>query len=99
MTSIASRSDRLRASQADADARSEASLSQTVRRGEAIEWTIFWAFTVALAWAPFWYGSNDLVAWGANAVLFPGLAAAYEISILSRGARHPVAVRNFAVVA
>jgi len=99
MTTIASRADRLPASQADADARSEAPLHQAVPRQETIEWTIFWAFIAALAWTPFWYGSNDLVAWGANAVLFPGLAAGYEISILLRGVSHPIAVRNFAVAA
>jgi hypothetical protein len=78
MTSVASRADRLPASQADADARSGAPLPQTVPRRETIEWTIFWAFIAALAWTPFWYGSNDLVAWGANAVLFPGLARAMK---------------------
>jgi O-antigen ligase len=58
---------------------------------------IFWLFLAALAWTPFWYGSNDLVAWGVNAVLFPGLAAAYEISLLVRGESHPVGIRNLAV--
>lgn len=43
-----------------------------------------------LAWAPFWYGSNDLIAWGINAVLFPGLAALYEIQLLIRGKHHPI---------
>ena len=26
---------------------------------------------------PFWNGSNELIAWGINAILFPGLAAIY----------------------
>ena len=48
----------------------------------------------ALAWCPFWFGSHALLAWGINAVLFPGLAAIYEVSLLIRGERHPVAVKQ-----
>src|SRR4029077_6186328 len=44
------------------------------------------------AWCPFWFGSNVLLAWGINAVLFPGLVTVYEVSLLIRGKRHPVAV-------
>ena len=60
---------------------------------------MFWLFLAALAWTPFWYGSNDLVAWGLNAVLFPGLAALYEISILVPGGSHPIGIRNLAAPA
>ena len=62
-----------------------------------VEKATFWVFIAGLAWTPFWYGSNDLVAWGVNAVLFPGLAAFYEMSILIRGKRHPVGIRNLSV--
>jgi O-antigen ligase len=71
----------------------------TARRNEIVEPVIFWLFLAALAWTPFWYGSNDLVAWGINAVLFPGLAALYEISILIKGESHPVGIRSLAVPA
>jgi O-antigen ligase len=58
----------------------------------AVERALFWAFVAGLAWCPFWFGSNVLLAWGINAVLFPGLVAIYEISLLIRGKRHPVAI-------
>lgn len=60
---------------------------------ETIEWVLFWMFIAGLAWCPFWYGGNDPVAWGINAVLFPGLAVIYEVSIVLRGERHPVGVK------
>ena len=47
-----------------------------------------------LAWVPFWYGSNEYRAWGVNAVLFPGLAAIYELSLLLRGKGHPVGLKE-----
>ena len=40
-----------------------------------------------------------LLAWGINAVLFPGLVAIYELSLLIRGERHPVAIRQIKVPA
>ena len=55
---------------------------------------LLWAFIAGLAWCPFWFGSNELVAWGINAVLFPGLVAIYELSLLTRRERHPVAIRH-----
>src|SRR5262245_13619445 len=61
---------------------------------DIVERVILWAFVAALAWCPFWFGSNVLLAWGINAVLFPGLAAIYEASLLIRGERHPVAVKH-----
>jgi hypothetical protein len=54
---------------------------------------LFWAFIAGLAWSPFWFGSNVLSAWGVNAVIFPGLALAYEILLLAMRKRHPVALR------
>jgi O-antigen ligase len=68
-------------------------------RDDAVELVTFWLFVAGLAWVPFWYGSNDLFAWGINAVLFPGLAAFYELSILIRGRRHPVALRHIGLPA
>jgi O-antigen ligase len=63
------------------------------RRGDLIESAVFYTFVAGLVWCPFWFGSNDLIAWGVNAVLFPGLAAIYEISILRRGQRHPISLK------
>ena len=59
-----------------------------------VERMLLWAFVASLAWCPFWFGSHALLAWGINAVLFPGLAAIYEFSLLIRGERHPVAVKQ-----
>ena len=59
-----------------------------------VERALLWAFIAGLAWCPFWFGSYVLLAWGINAVLFPGLVAIYELSLLIRGERHPVAIRQ-----
>ena len=59
-----------------------------------VERALLWAFIAGLAWCPFWFGSNALLAWGINAVLFPGLVAIYEISLLIRSERHPVAIKQ-----
>jgi O-antigen ligase len=56
------------------------------------ERALLWAFVAGLAWCPFWFGSNVLLAWGINAVLFPGLVVIYELSLLIRRKSHPVAV-------
>jgi O-antigen ligase len=56
-------------------------------------------FVAGLAWVPFWMGSNRLIAWGINAVLFPSLAALYELSLLLRGLPHPVAIRRIGLSA
>ena len=44
-----------------------------------VERLLLWAFIAGLAWCPFWFGSNVLLAWGINAVLFPGLVAHLRI--------------------
>ena len=67
--------------------------------GNPTERLLFWAFIAGLAWCPFWFGSTDLTAWGINAVVFPGLAVVYEISILVRGARHPVGIKTIQIPA
>jgi O-antigen ligase len=59
-----------------------------------VERALLWVFIAGLAWCPFWFGSNVLLAWGGNAVLFPGLVAIYELSLLVRGERHPVAIKQ-----
>ena len=71
-------------------------LSNTLahRWSDATEPVVLWIFIAGLAWVPFLYGSNDLVAWGVNALLFPGLVGAYEISLLARGKSHPVAIKE-----
>ena len=59
-----------------------------------VERALFWALIAGLAWCPFWFGSNEPLAWGINALLFPGLVVIYEISLLVRGERHPIAIKH-----
>ena len=65
----------------------------------ATETAIFWAFVAALAWVPFLYGSNGLLAWGINALLFPSIAIIYEVSLFAAGKSHPVALKEIWVSA
>src|ERR1700734_1420329 len=74
-------------------------LGQAVSRGGVIDTALFWVFVAGLAWVPYWYGSNLPVTWGINAVLFPSLAALYEISLIVRGAPHPVAIKTIRIPA
>ena len=67
------------------------------RKGHKVDEVLFWAFIAGLAWVPFWFGSNDPLAWGINAVLFPGLAIIYEASILIRGERHPLSIKELGI--
>src|SRR5215813_12836263 len=76
---------------------SKAGVSRTPRllaESSIVERVLMWAFIAGLAWCPFWLGSNDLLAWGINAVLFPGLVVVYELSLLIRGERHPVSIKQ-----
>ena len=66
---------------------------------EAVAAVLFWTFVGGLAWCPYLYAGTGLFAWGINAVLFPGLAALYEISLLATGERHPVAVKEIGISA
>ena len=66
---------------------------------DLVERIILGAFVAALAWCPFLFGSNVLLAWGINAILFPGLTGIYEASLLIRGKRHPVALRQIKIPA
>lgn len=63
---------------------------------DPIDGALFFMFVLALAWAPLWLGANRPLAWGVNAILFPGLALGYESSLLLRGRRHPIGVRRLA---
>src|SRR5215475_13154662 len=63
-------------------------------RSATVELAVLAAFIAGLAWCPFWFGSNVLLAWGINAILFPGLVIIYELSLLIRGERHPVAIKQ-----
>ena len=67
--------------------------------GVLVERVLLWTLIAGLAWCPFWFGSNVPLAWGINAVLFPGLVAIYELSLLIRGKRHPVAITQVKVPA
>src|SRR6516165_4868442 len=58
------------------------------------ERALLWGFIAGLAWCPFWFGGSVLLAWGINAVLFPGLVVIYELSLLIRRKPHPVAIRQ-----
>ena len=49
-----------------------------------------------LAWAPFWLGGDRPLAWGVNGLWFPALTLSYEISLLIRGKKHPVAAKRIA---
>jgi O-antigen ligase len=64
---------------------------------EAVENGLLIGLTVGLAWAPFWLGGNRVTAWGVNALLFPALALAYELSLFARGRSHAFAARRIVV--
>ena len=65
----------------------------------ATEFVVFWAFVAGLAWVPLLEGSNILLAWAVNALMFPGLAIAYELSLLVRNKSHPVALKEIWIAA
>jgi hypothetical protein len=75
------------------------SRAQVPIQSAIVDGALLWAFIAGLAWCPFWFGSNVLLAWGVNAVLFPGLVVLYELSLLIRGERHPVAIKHIKVPA
>jgi O-antigen ligase len=66
-------------------------------RRDPIEQILFVFFVAGLAWVPFWYGSNDWIAWGINAIIFPGVAGTYEILLLLCRRRHPFAAAHLPV--
>ena len=86
-----------RSSNTSASAKLQSSLESV--RGNVVEWVLFLAFLIGLAWTPYYYGSNVLWTWGVNAILFPGLAVAYEVALLARAKHHPVAIKEIALPA
>src|SRR5262249_45126612 len=68
-------------------------------RSAMVDRALLWAFIAGLAWCPFWFGSNALLAWGVNAVLFPGLVIIYELSLLIRDEPHPVGIKQIKIPA
>lgn len=83
------------------DATLDQAVSLSRRRSLAIttEGVFLALFVTGLAWVPFWLGSNRLFAWGINGIVFPGLAALYELSLLLRAKPRPVALRHVGVSA
>lgn len=70
-----------------------------IREGELVEQVLFWTLVGGLAWCPFLFGSNTPLAWGINAILFCGLAIAYEIALIVRAKSHPIGIRQLALPA
>ncbi len=71
----------------------------TLRNLGRIENFLFWLFIAGLAWCPLWLGSNRVMAWGINAIVFPGLAIGYEAMLLLTGRPHPIRLRFLSVPA
>jgi hypothetical protein len=68
-------------------------MRSTRPRAESVLNGIFALYIAGLGWAPFWYGSNVAIAWGINAVVFPGLVILYELSLSLRGEPHPIGIK------
>ena len=79
--------------------KSEPISKRKASEGARTETLVFWLFIAGLAWVPFLYGSNVLLAWSINAILFPGLAITYEVSLIVRRKGHPVAIKEIWVSA
>ena len=67
--------------------------------GDAIDQAVFIALIGGLAWAPLWLGSNRVLAWGLNGLIFPGMLVLYELSRLLLDRPHAVSMRRIAVPA
>jgi O-antigen ligase len=63
---------------------------------EQLDHIVYWAAIVAVAWVPFWLGSNREIAWYINAALFGTLLLGYEISMIARRRSHPVPLSRLA---
>ena len=66
---------------------------------DPIETAIFLGLVGGLLWAPFWLGSNRVFPWAINAIWFPTLVFIYELSLLVRKRRHPIALKRLAIPA
>ncbi|WP_294540078.1 O-antigen ligase family protein [uncultured Rhodoblastus sp.] len=66
-------------------------------RDEPLETLLLAGLLAGLAWAPFWLGGDRPMAWGVNGVWFPSLVVVYELGLLARGRKHPLALKRFAV--
>ncbi len=65
---------------------------------ERFDQVLFVLFLFALAFVPFLFGSNYLLAWGLNAAIFATLVLAFEVGGLVFGRPYPVAPQRVAIV-
>lgn len=63
-------------------ANANAASSAANTRADAFDTTVFVMVLLGLAWVPLWLGSNRMMAWGINGILFAGLLIVYEGSRL-----------------
>ena len=63
-------------------------------RAETFNDIVFIGLLLTLAWVPFRFGSNHLIAWGINAALLGAMLVAFEAGLVVAGQRHPVAPRR-----
>ena len=68
-------------------------------RDEPLETLLLAGLLTGLAWAPFWLGGDRPLPWGGNGIWFPFLALVFELSLLARGKKHPLALKRIAVPA
>lgn len=68
--------------------------SSSSDKGRRTRDVVFWLYVAGLAWAPFWFGSNDPVSWSINAIIFPALVVLYELNLILSGRPHPVPLRR-----
>lgn len=89
------------ASESEGSAASASARARASDRFGKTEAAAFCLFVIGVAWVPFWNGSNELAAWGINAVLFAGIAALCEVAVLVRGGggRHSFGLRNIGLPA
>jgi O-antigen ligase len=73
--------------------------ARTERRWRLFDDAVFWGVLAGLGWVPLRYGSNVLLTWGVNAIVFPGLLCFYELTAALPGRRHPVALGSLGVSA
>lgn len=72
----------------------EPRLLRRAARRETFNDAILVLFALAIAWAPFLFGSNDPVAWSLNAMLFGTLLLLFEAGVAAGGGARPVALRR-----